>query len=83
MEKLIEEFEFIFEKYKDEWLNFYDNNQSNISKNNNLSFFKEKNNEYRKEIIYKSIENKDLDKKERESLETEYFTMFDKYNPKE
>jgi hypothetical protein len=83
MEKLVKEFEIIFKKHKDEWLSFYDDNPSYISKMNNLSFFKEKNNEYRKEIIYKSIEYKDIDKTKRESLEFEYFIMFNQYQPLE
>jgi hypothetical protein len=83
MKKLVEEFEIIFKKYEDEWLSFYDDNPSYISKMNNLSFFKEKNNEYRKEIICKSIEYKDIDKIKRESLEVEYFIMFNQYHPKE
>ena len=83
MKKLNKKFELIFEKYRNQWLNFYDDNPSDISKNNNLSFFNEIYNGYGyiHEIIINSIERIDLDTKERDSLEFEYFNMLKQYHP--
>lgn len=80
-EQLIKEFDIIYRKYKLKWGIFYDANPSDISKKNNVSFFVDENKEYRKEIIIKSIEFNKINIIRRESLEFEYFKMFNELHP--
>lgn len=80
-EQLIKEFDIIYRKYRLKWENFYDANPSDISKKNNMSFFVDENKEYRKEIIIKSIEFKNINEIKKESFVSEYFKMFNELYP--
>lgn len=83
LKKLDDELKVIFESYKKDWLNFYDGNNSYISKSNNNSFYKEKNKYYRDEISTKIMEYSEIQKTMRETIASEYFILFKQYEPKD
>ena len=81
IEKLEENLQSIFDKYKNDWLKFYDNiNISEIVKRNNESYFKSIAEEMKIEMIKSYIKFK-VDDKIKTNLAKNYFEEFDSLYP--
>ena len=82
IEKLEENLQSIFDKYKNDWLKFYDNiNISEIVKRNNESYFKSIAEEMKIEMIKSYIKFK-VDDKIKTNLAKNYFEEFDSLYPR-
>ena len=77
LERLTEKLQSIFDSYKTDWLNFYDDiNNSEIVKRNNKSFYKAISEKMKTEMI-KDYVNYNVDDKIRTNLAQYYFDEFD------
>ena len=81
LERLTEKLQSIFDSYKTDWLNFYDDiNNSEIVKRNNKSFYKAISEKMKTEMI-KDYVNYNVDDKIRTNLAQYYFDEFDSLRP--
>ena len=81
LERLTEKLQSIFDSYKTDWLNFYDDiNNSEIVKRNNKSFYKAISEKMKTEMI-KDYVNYNVDDKIRTNLAQSYFDEFDSLRP--
>ena len=77
LERLTEKLQSIFDSYKTDWLNFYDDiNNSEIVKRNNKSFYKAISEKMKTEMI-KDYVNYNVDDKIRTNFSQYYFDEFD------
>ena len=81
LERLTEKLQSIFDSYKTDWINFYDDiNNSEIVKRNNKSFYKAISEKMKTEMI-KDYVNYNVDDKIRTNLAQYYFDEFDYLRP--
>ena len=82
LERLTEKLQSIFDSYKTDWINFYDDiNNSEIVKRNNKSFYKAISEKMKTEMI-KDYVNYNVDDKIRTNLAQYYFDEFDSLYPR-